>query len=73
MANAGESGPSLNGEGSNGPPLMTPLQIAVTFGAIAFPTAVLAAKYLFAKKDEISNEMLLGEGGIYLRNLRAPM
>jgi len=46
----------------NGPPLMTPLQMAFTFGAIAIPTAVLAAKYLFAK-DEISNEMLLGGGG----------
>lgn len=45
----------------NGPPLMTPLQMAFTFGAIAIPTAVLAAKYLFAK-DEISNEMLLGGG-----------
>jgi len=45
----------------NGPPLMTPLQMAFTFCAIAIPTAVLAAKYLFAK-DEISNEMLLGGG-----------
>ena len=41
---------------------MTPIQIAVTFGAIAIPTAVLAVKYLVAKKDEISNEMLLGGG-----------
>jgi len=43
-----------------GPPMMTTLQLALTFGAIAIPTAVLAAKYLFVRKQEVSNEMLLG-------------
>ena len=60
MANGSET---MFEKDPRGPPMMTPLQMAFTFGAIAIPTAVLAAKYLFVKKDEVSNEVLLNDGG----------
>ncbi len=60
---ADESNSAFEPHNPSGPPMMTPLQIALTFGAIALPTAVLAAKYLLVKNDEVSNEMLLTDGG----------
>mmetsp|Transcript_14950 Transcript_14950/g.44645 ORF Transcript_14950/g.44645 Transcript_14950/m.44645 type:complete len:583 (-) Transcript_14950:120-1868(-) len=41
-------------------PLMTPVQILFTVGTIAFPTAILAAKYLFRDKENLSNEVIFG-------------
>lgn len=45
----------------HGLPLMTPIQILFTVGTIAFPTAILAAKYLFRDKEELSNESIFRE------------